>query len=243
MTLASRRWMLGVVLAAFVTLLCSAQPALATTPDVLVDAEEITLEAGDEGALTGTVSLQNLTDGPIILGATIEQDAPCTITVKPGFLRPAQGRDVRLTLEPECTVAEDAELTLWFDDRGTKTSFILPVKVAESEVDWSVLGISFLIGFAVSLVVLAATVARMDVKLNWLRERYPILAENQFFERNRYLELDQPLLPLKTDWSFGDNWASTVSLGSSVLVALLGTSGALEALIGSEPGDRKSWVS
>ncbi len=102
-------WMLGVVLAAFVTLLCSAQPALATTPDVLVDAEEITLEAGDEGALTGTVSLQNLTDGPIFLGATIEQDAPCTITVKPGFFRPAQGRDVRLTLEPECTVAEDAE--------------------------------------------------------------------------------------------------------------------------------------
>ncbi len=75
------------------------------------------------------------------------------------------------------------------------------------------------------------------MKLNWLRERYPILAQNQFFERNRYLELDQPLLPLKTDWSFGDNWASTVSLGCSVLVALLGTSGALEALIGSEPGD------
>jgi hypothetical protein len=235
--LASRRWMLGIVLAAFVTLLCSVQPAVATTLDVLVDAEEITLEAGDEGALTGTVSLQNLTDGPIILGATIEQDAPCTITVDPGFLRPGQGRDVSLTLEPDCTVTEDAELTLWFDDRGKKTSFILPVKVAESDVDWSVLGISFLIGFAVSLVVLAATVARMDVKLNWLRERYPILAENQFFERNRYLEFDQPLNILKTDWSFGDNWASTVSLGSSVLVALLGTSEVLEALIGSKPED------
>ena len=49
------------------------------------------------------------------------------------------------------------------------------------------------------------------------------------------LQRSTALVGLGTDWSFKDNWVSSVSVGSGVLVALLATSNVLEAVLGTKP--------
>lgn len=49
------------------------------------------------------------------------------------------------------------------------------------------------------------------------------------------MSLGTELTSLGTNWSFKDNWISSVTVGSGVLVGLLGTSNVLQAVLGSEP--------
>jgi hypothetical protein len=49
------------------------------------------------------------------------------------------------------------------------------------------------------------------------------------------MRLGTELSSLGTTWSFKDNWISSVTVGSGVLVGLLGASNVLQAVLGSEP--------
>ena len=56
-----------------------------------------------------------------------------------------------------------------------------------------------------------------------------------FSDNWKVLRWKTPLTSLGADWSFKDNWVSSVTVGSGVLVALLAASNVLQAVLGFEP--------
>ncbi len=56
----------------------------------------------------------------------------------------------------------------------------------------------------------------------------------------RELEWSTELVGLETGWSFSDSWASSVTVGTTVLVALLAASDVLEAVLGKKPEEALS---
>ena len=63
----------------------------------------------------------------------------------------------------------------------------------------------------------------------------PNNTETVYNDNWQELAWSTPLRSLGTEWSFKENWVSSVTVGSGVLVALLAASNVLEAVLGFEP--------
>ena len=93
--------------------------------------------------------------------------------------------------------------------------------VAAASADWGILGWSFAAGAMAGGLVFIIEFGLMALRNS--RGTEPRLA------------LGTVLVGLGTDWSFKDNWVSSVTVGSGVLVGLLAASNILKAVLGAEP--------
>jgi hypothetical protein len=197
-------------------LVAVAPPADAATVDVIVDSTAITLSAGDNGTHAGDVTLANLTNRMIPLTATIARDGGCDITADPRALDPGRRTAVTLTFSAGCDVAQGADVTLSFGPRVRPGSYVVKVQ-ASAAPDWSIL----LWAFGSALVL---TVLFLVFTLLW-----------SGFVKKVWPKTSDVINGLSTDWSFKDNWAANITIGSTVLIALFATSNILEAVLGAKP--------
>ena len=187
----------------------------ATTRMVVIDSGDIVLKAASDGTYTAELSIINLADVPLTLEAGIAGDAGSTIASDPSILPPGRRTDLTLTFGAGANVTGGADVTLKYVGGPEPASDVIKVVPNKATVlDWPLLGLAFLIGFACSLaVVLIIGCTHAPSKAG----------------------LAKPLDGVGTRSSFQDNWLTTVAGSASGLVALLGGTGALGALLGSEP--------
>jgi len=93
--------------------------------------------------------------------------------------------------------------------------------VAAATPHWGILGWSFVAGALAGLIVFFIEFGLMALRNS--RGNEPRLT------------LGTVLVGLGTDWSFKDNWVSSVTIGSGALVGLLAASGVLKSVLGAEP--------
>ncbi|MBN1458566.1 MAG: hypothetical protein JXA57_03455 [Armatimonadetes bacterium] len=222
---------LGITLIVVLAFCFFVQPAAATIRSVVVDSKTITLKAKEGGVHEGTVTLMNLTDSKVELEASIEGDQGCVVELDPSFLEAGLRTDVTLRIESGCEVAGGCDVTLTYKENGVATgSDVLKAAPSTGGISWSPLLYSFLCGLGGAVLVFLITWGRMHKDPGQEKGQEKGLLESLWgLLRNR------PLKHLSSDWSFKDNWLSSMTLISGALVGLLGTSGALEAIAGSKP--------
>jgi hypothetical protein len=251
--------------AAGVTLvvLLAAQPAHSsaqTGVDVVVDVEELEFDSVGGGHYTTSVGMVNLLDQDVSLSALTSNPA-CTITTAPTELAVGPA-STTVTFEVSgCDVSDGIEVVLTFGAPADNPSTVsLPATVAEEPADWWVLWSSMAVAFGLALVVVAAVGGRIwrfnknleladsKERKSWderdaelcrvIKEAYSVR-----YQKEPILEPASPekigpsdeLDGLGTDWSFKDNWVSSVTVGSAALVALLASSDVLSSILGREP--------
>ena len=200
-------------------LLAAAPHADAATVDVVVDSTAITLSAGDNGTHVGKVTLENLSDKVITLAAGIPGDGGCDIKPDPGALDPGRLTAATLTFSPGCDVAKGADVTLSFAPQVRPSSYIVKVApMASTTPDWSILLWAFASACGLALLLLAA-----------------VLVWRRVVKNGGWPTWSKVIPGLGTDWSFKDNWAGNITIGSTVLIALFAASNILEAILGAKP--------
>lgn len=192
----------------------------AAARSVVVDSGEIRLESGADGSYVAKVTLLNLGDSPVYLRATAQGDAGSQVTVAPSTLEPGRRTEVTLTLGSGTDVDDGVDIALQYNDGTSTTTDTLNAVLAPPSpgVDWGLLFKTFGVGFLVSLFVVVSTTFRMRL---WKKP----------------FGFTKTMPYLGTDWSFKDSWVSNVTLGAGVLVGLIGSSSALESIVGSTPGN------
>jgi hypothetical protein len=203
-------------------LLAAAPHAEAATVDVVVDSTTITLSGGDNGTHVGKVTLSNLSDKMVPLTAAIPGHGGCDVKPDPRALDPGRRTEVTLTFSASCDVAKGADVTLSFGPHVRPSSSIVKVQVqASTAPDWSILLWAFASALGLTLLLLAAV-------LLWRRGAKKVADP-------KWPGWSKPIAGLGTDWSFKDSWAGNITIGSTVIIALLAASNILEAILGTKP--------
>jgi hypothetical protein len=196
--------------------------AEATTVDIIVDSSAITLSAGDNGTHVGEMTLANISDERVTLAAAITGDGGCDIKPEPTALDPGRRTMVTLTFSAGCDVAQGADVTLSFGPKVRPSSYVVKVAAAAAATPaWSILLWAFTIALLLTLLLLLTAVW-------WSLRRFPHAGSG-------WPGWSRVITGLSTDWSFKDNWAGNITIGSTVLIGLLAASNVLEAILGTKP--------
>jgi hypothetical protein len=196
--------------------------AEAATVDIIVDSTAVTLSAGDSGTHVGKLTLANISDKVITLTAAIPGDGGCDIKPEPTALDPGRRTVVTLTFSAGCDVAHGADVTLSFGPQVRPSSYVIKVETATVTAPvWSILPWAFASALLLTLLLLL-TAVRWSIR--GLRK-----------ERITWPGWSEEIAGLSTDWSFKDNWAGNITIGSTVLIGLFAASNILEAILGAKP--------
>ena len=190
-------------------------PALAATRDIVVDSEKLTVSTDKGGIQTGELTLLNLSESSVDVTATIANSPGTSVDVEPSL--PAGSRTtVTLTFTPP--ISSGADVVLTFGTGVTPGSYVLKVSPAEGGLEWGLLGRSFRNGLFVSLGLVLGMVLWILVR------KWPFTTEP------KVKVWGQSLDNLGTDWSFTDNWLSTVTVGEEPLSDYSGQRASLNRL-------------
>jgi hypothetical protein len=203
-----------------VGLLAVAPHAEAATRDIIVDSSAITLSANDNGTHLGKVTLANISDKWVTLTAAISGDRGCDIKPEPTALEPGRRTVVALTFSAGCDVAQGADVTMSFGPQVRPRSYVVKVEAAAAPV-WSILLWAFASALFLTLLLLLTAVLWSIRSVRNAGSVWP--------------GWSRVIAGLSTDWSFKDNWAANITIGSTVLIGLFAASNILEAILGTKP--------
>jgi len=249
-------------LAVVLVFLLSAEVAAANTVDIVVDSTEIKVDKKADGTFSGKFTIMNVSDATVTVTPTVASG--CRATLDPAALDAGRRSEVLLTLSSGCSLDKGTELTLSFPTGTSPPSVSVAVsEKKQTTVDWTHLLKYALAGIVIALLALIYPLVKKHQRNEQLTstasDLYKNLAERRKTEEEKITDAFQKrglgtpkanpqtlqeehkiglrteLKGLSTDWSFKDNWVSNITLGSAAIVTLLGTSGVLKAILGSEP--------
>jgi len=201
---------------------------VAHADDVIVTSADDTIELTDDGdgAVSGEITITNASSVRRLISFEGAEDiATCAFKVEPAVVQPWRTVTVKVTSE-SCDVSANAKGSLLLAG-ATPSAITLKVKPGDSPASipyWKVAA-SFGAGSLVSLVAVGVILLgrpKVKVKDKAPEVRVPVTTE-----------LEEPA----DDWDFTDSWASTISIGATVFVALFGATDVLTAVFGEEPKD------
>ena len=211
--------------------------------------DDVSVTVADDGSFTGTVTVSNTSDTDYDITADGAGVTPttCAIMVTPSEV-PAHRTVVLTVKSSDCKVADGSATNLTFadHDNGTEAG-ILTLSLAAKEVG----GVSLedlLEPFA------TAGVLAMVPVLLVLLIGYRGLSRQKTTEDGDPVWLDagedgvqnaatEPVSwrtevkGVPAGWTFKDSWASNLSIGVTVFIALFGSQGALDAIFGDAPDE------
>jgi hypothetical protein len=190
--------------------------ALAVAGSIIINSGEIKIDTGDDGAKTARVTFINLADAPVDVKAAMPAEFGRVTGANRESLPARRQTEVTFTLETNNIPAGGVELTLQYGQDGADGRDVVNVLPGGRGVDWTLLRNAFFIGLGASVLI--------------------CLAMTRFAQKKKK-GLDTVIRGLGTDWSFKDNWVSGVTAGAGVLAGLLGGTGVLKSIIGSDPGE------
>jgi hypothetical protein len=186
--------------------------ARATPADVAFDGTTASLTEADPGGWTAKVGVTNLTGAPID-GVTVVAPG-CSATAAPDKLPAAQHTDVTVTLPADCKAADPKGGYSFTVTTGGQSAKVTAKEKDASDVDWA--------PFTAFLVALIAGVVLMiGVAV--------VYAASKKHSRPKLLDT---INGLDKSWTLKDSWASNLTAASGLIVAFLGTSDPLKAVLG-----------
>lgn len=169
-----------------------------------------------------TVDLATTRSSDVTLSAdpSDDEDDNCEIDPTPERLRADGVQSISFTLADTCDVGDEgfSFVITATSARGNAvgTLDITANESAPASTDWGPLWMGLICG------TIAAFITVLIAVLWSLRTR-------KDFKPNR------PLESLGADWSFSESWASNITVGATIVTAVLASSDALTAVIGEEP--------
>ncbi len=223
-------------------------PGLVVTTDsdglVAVD-----VSRSDDGGFSGTLTLSNTTESsyPLTIEGVGDLDT-CPLTVSPSTLPPYRTTTVKIATKQGCEISDGGEaVVLAFGDSADT------LEVAVTEDATEAVGLSTLLpwfGWAAGASVAALLILYLSVirprtyhksqggKLAYQAKTKdgievwePVTAE---------LTLGTEVTGAPSGWTFKDSWASNLSVGTTVFIALFGSEDILSALFGDAPEETLS---
>lgn len=194
-------------------------------PAVRLEPGTVTLVSSGGGTHAATVVLRDSTAARFAVSAGVPDDPGCSVAPSPAVIGPGR-TTVTLTLGRGCTVDGGVNVTLRLPQNAAPRPIVVVAEppAPPAPPQWSILVWSFVAGLAAALGVALLLVVK-------------ILIHNRRPEGKDRTEIGwgTELKGLGTDWSFKDNWLGSITVVAGALVTLLGTSGVLKAVLGSEP--------
>jgi hypothetical protein len=186
--------------------------ANATPADVAFDGTTASLTEVDAGGWTAKVGVTNLT-GAQLDGVTVAATG-CSPTADPVTLPAARHTDLTVTLPADCKAADPEGGFPFTVTAGGQSVKVTAKEKDASDVDWEPF-----IAFLVALV--AGVVLMLGVAVAYTLRK----------DRSRPKLLDA-INGLDKSWTLKDSWASNLTAAGGLIVALLGTSEPLKAVLG-----------
>lgn len=204
-----RAWMLRLVVLFGVLVNLPTAPATASSIDVVMINEKITLSNGGSGTASGPLTASNLTTDKVVLRLTVAAPSTCSISPQSAVIEAGRQTEVTVQLvgcHPE--IGDGVSVTA----ASPLHTWTLPAVIASGSPNWHVL--SWSLGVAGVLFLLLT----FGVYLRWDGGR-----------ERRHLSTGLPSL---REFDFSKSWASNATLVSGAFAAVFGSSDVLNSLLG-----------
>jgi hypothetical protein len=213
------RPLLGLVIAMSIWL-APAAVAHAAPATVSFDTLEPALESSDDGGSKLSLSVTNLTTGPLGLTATPADasDRGCDLAPEPDVLRSARPTDITIEVPGTCRLDnESLDFVLKVGEGAAAASFPISASPKEDEAkpNWDALW-----AFVVALAVLSVAAI--------------ILIRGWFVDDQEPHHLNEALSHLGASYTFKDSWAGNITIAAGLLTGIFGSSSVVKALLGDD---------
>jgi hypothetical protein len=236
-------------------LLVGATPAGASDPPGMVlttdsDGEDaVAVADADDGGFTGSLTLTNVSDTDYTVSAKgSEAIESCALQMTPDTVPSGRSITVKLTSPKPCVLSENGEeAVLTFvagagQPSGDLTVTLVPEEATDG-VDLETLLPPFIAAGVLAFLVLGALYLSMpSLEVHTKTDGEPQDGEAKGAEVEKppvttAVGWTTPVEGVPAGWTFKDSWASNLSVGTTIFIALFGSKEVIEALLGDAPDD------
>jgi hypothetical protein len=240
--------MLGTALVASILTVWILWPTVvAAQPDIVVAADAdgkdtISVATDDAGGFAGKVVVTNVSDSAYTITARgSERISACSLKVDPPSVPAARSVAIELSSK-KCSLMENGERAVIHFDGRSSTDISVTLTPAERNEAVSIKSLLPPFGVATVLAIFPLLFLWFILRNLKVQEKdgdgepeYEVPRDGKAEPKMKSVALTTPIEGMPAGWTFKDSWASNLSVGTTLFIALFASQEALTALLGEAP--------